>query len=109
MAQRTRGDRDGVKREDSAPNQLPAFKVHRVFRYIEHPADFCDFYASQNGESVVEALVHDHLSFTEALANNTVNCILFAADVVYPHDFFEPEVRPPACRVRPRQSMLFPD
>jgi hypothetical protein len=91
--------------DDSAPNQLHAF-MDRAFISIEHPADLCEFYASMDGESVVEALVHDHVSFTEALANNTVNCILVAADaVVYPHDFFEPEVRPPACRVRPRHAV----
>lgn len=66
----------------------------RAFASINHPADTCDFYASTIGESTREAIVHDYLTFTEALLNDTVNCILFSADIVLPYDFFEPQVRP---------------
>jgi hypothetical protein len=84
-------------------------QINRAFASIQHPADTCAFYASTIGEPAVEAFAHDHLTFTVAALNNTVNCILFTADIVFPHSFFEPEVRPPACRVHNAHDGLFPE
>jgi hypothetical protein len=50
------------------------------FKGLGHPSELCGFYHGAGG--VISAVVSDELSFVDAMVNNTINCILFAEDVV---------------------------
>ena len=65
----------------------------REFAPMKHNADYCNYYADASGRQVVEAHVHDHVSLLEAMRNESVNCILITQDIIFPQDYFEPEVR----------------
>ena len=65
----------------------------REFAPMTHNADYCNYYADASGRQVVEAHVHDHVSLLEAMRNESVNCALITQDIIFPQDYFEPEVR----------------
>jgi hypothetical protein len=68
-------------------------QFEREFAPMKHNADYCNYYADASGRGVVEAHVHDHISLMEAYRNESVNCILITQDIIFPQDYFEPEVR----------------
>ena len=60
------------------------------FEGLAHPSDLCRYYSDG---VVVAAEVRDEFSFLDAMVNATVNCVLFAEDVVVRSETFAPRVR----------------